>query len=343
MLNGIVQITGEIGVGKTSFALGRPDVKPEDIAVFNFDVKPYPKLKYRHYGSYLHILQNIGTGKKPEIALVEAVLNDFAKIKGAKVVIFDSWEIFAKCWTIYFMDNADKFKKVIGGGQFAVMSKLGHAPKVEVSMLDKIITEFGVETIFVINHLQDEYDSPDGSDKGVKTGRKVPEASKRLEQKASARFWLKHNDKHRCPITVVMKDPGQHKYVPGKGIVAQRLFPDRLSPEALGDMAGKDVSIWDIVNHYNEKPVGARSLEKYEQATDDEFAMIAGTLTETQYQVWENNHKLSRILGASFDEGLIDKIKAFKDDGKTVMEIYNQVKDEHDVSYPKVKDVFDSV
>ncbi len=343
MLNGIVQITGEIGVGKTSFALGRPDVKPEEIAVFNFDVKPYPKLKYRHYGSYLHILQNIGTGKKPEIALVEAVLNDFAKIKGAKVVIFDSWEIFAKSWTIYFMDNADKFKKVIGGGQFAVMSKLGHAPKVEVSMLDKIITELGVETIFVINHLQDEYDSPDGSDKGVKTGRKVPEASKRLEQKASARFWLKHNQDHSCPIAVVMKDPGKHQFVAGRGITAQRLFPDRLSPKALGDVQNKDVSIWDIIKHYDEEPVGARAMYEYEKATVDEFSMIAGTLSDTQRVVWENNQKLALLLGENYNDDLISAITEAKKAGKSVMDTYNELKDEYDVSYPKVKGTYDSV
>lgn len=342
MLNGIIQVTGEIGVGKTSFALGRPDVKPEDIAVFNFDVKPYPKLNYRHYGSYLHILQNLGA-KKPEIALVEAVLNDFAKIKGAKVVIFDSWEIFAKCWTIYFMENAQKFKTVIGGGQFAVMSKLGHAPKVEVSMLDRIITEMGVETIFIINHLQDEYDSPDGGDKGVKTGRKVPEASKRLEQKASARLWLKHNPDHSCPIAVVMKDPGKHKFVAGRGIVAQRLFPDRLSPKALGDVAGKDVSIWDIIAHYDENPVGARVMHDYEKATVDEFAMIAGTLSETQRVVWENNQKLALLLGDSYNDDLIQAITQAKRDGKTFIEAYNELKDEHDITLAKVKGTYDSV
>lgn len=342
VLKGIYQVTGETGVGKTSFALGRPDVRPQEIAVFNFDVKPYPDLPYKHYGSYLHILQDI-TKSKPEHALVEAVLNDFKSIKGAKVVIMDSWEIFAKSWTSYFLERAGKYKQVIGGGTFAQMSKLGHAPKVEVSMLDELMTQLGVETIFIINHLQDEYESPDGSDKGVKTGRKVPEASKRLEQKSSGRFWLKHNPEHSCPIAVVLKDPGSHTYIEGRGIVPARLFPDRLSPRALGDIAGKDVSIWDIITHYLNDPVGSRVLYDFEQATPDEFAMMSGSLTETQRRVWENNQKLALLLGDSYNSDLIDAIAELKKEGKSAMEVYNELKEQYEVSFPKVKGTYDSV
>jgi hypothetical protein len=346
MINGIVQITGEMGVGKTSLALGRPDVKPNQIAVYNMDVKPYPVMGtganrgYKHYGSYLHILQDI-TNVKPEHTLVEAVLADFAKAAGAKVAIFDGWEIFAKSWTSYFLERSGKYKQVIGDGTFAQMSKLGHAPKVEVSLLDELMSKIGVETIFIINHLQDEYEAPDGSDKGIKTGRKVPEASKRLEQKASMRVWLKHNPDHACPIGVVLKDPGFHKYVDGQGIIPYRLFPDRLSPKVLGDVAGKDVSLWDIIRHYTANPVGARILYDFEKATPEEFAMMSGSLTETQRKVWENNQKLALLLGEGYNEELIAEIGKLKAAGHTAMEVYNLVKDQYDVTFPKVKGTYE--
>jgi len=116
-----------------------------------------------------------------------------------------------------------------------------------------------------------------------------------------------------------------------------------LSPKALGDVAGKDVSIWDIIAHYDENPVGARVMHDYEKATVDEFAMIAGTLSETQRVVWENNQKLALLLGDSYNDDLIQAITQAKRDGKTFIEAYNELKDEHDITLAKVKGTYDSV
>lgn len=325
-MKGIIQVTGETGVGKTSFALGTPGVKPEHIAVINLDVKEYPPFPFGFKQNYMHILQK--TDGKPEINLAQAVLNDIEKIKSMKdirVVVLDSWEIFSKAFTVYFLAHANEYKHVIGGGAIAQMSRLGHASKVEVALLDSLI-QSGVETVFVVNHLRDEYDSPAGGDTGVKTGRKIPEASARLEQKAAARFWLKHNPDHTCPIAVVLKDPGSFTW--DNGLRADKMFPERLSPIALGEenIRNATVSIWDVIEHYKQNPVRSRILHGFEKMTPEEFAYVAGTLTPMQRAALEQNQRLALMFGNNYNDELIERIKSLKDKG--FVGAYQELKDE---------------
>src|SRR5690606_40305244 len=98
-MKGIIQITGEKGVGKTSMALSYPGIKSlDDLAVFNFDSKTYPASeRYGFYKSYLHMLTDYDFNNKnsdPELALSEQVISDFSQAYGKKVVILDSWERF---------------------------------------------------------------------------------------------------------------------------------------------------------------------------------------------------------------------------------------------------------
>jgi hypothetical protein len=348
MIKGIVQISGEKGVGKTSMALSYPGITSlNDLAVFNFDSKTYPMSdKYGFYKSYLHMLADYDLANKqsdPELDLAEQVIKDFSGAYGKKVVIMDSWEVFTKGLLTWTSKNAQHLKQIRGTVKMQTMTKLGHAKRMEVAFLDTLIVKGGVETIFVINHLKPEWISPTGNpDDGIRTGRDIPDASETLEQKAVARFWLKHNRDHPCPIAIVLKDPGVHKFIPGAGFEPYRAFPDRLSTKALGDMTGKNVSLWDIIDHYQNEPLGARVQTDYEHATPDEFAMISSSLSQTQREVWENNQKLALLLGDNYNTDLIDTISELKKQGKTVMEVFNELK-ERNISFPKVKGTYESV
>lgn len=347
-MKGIIQITGEPGVGKTSMALGAKVESAKDIAVYNFDVKPYPVIdkndEYNGYGfyrQYTNMLRDL-SNPNPELALVEQVIADFDKADSCKTAIFDSWEIFSKGLLTWTLKHASELKSWIGAGQIAQMAKLGHASRVEVAFLDYLYTVLGVESLFVINHLGHEYSNNGGV--GVRTGRRIPQSSERLNEKCSARFWLKHNPDHTCPIAVVLKDPGSHRFVPGRGVVPSRVFPDRLSPMALGDVAGKNVTIWDIIDHYNENPVGARKLEPFEHLTADEFAYVSGTMTETQRRVAQRNQELALSLGSQMDYDVMDTVTAFKEQGKTFMETYQELKESGaEVTLIAVKKMYDSV
>jgi hypothetical protein len=345
-MRGIIQVTGEPGVGKTSFALGYPVKSSKKIGVMNFDVKPYPiidpKGEYGGYGFYRQYTAMLTdfTNANPELAMVEAVIADFPKLKGCDVVIFDAWEMFSKGLIPWTLRNAKNLKDWHGGGTILQMAKLGHASKVEVSFLDYIYSILGVDAIFIINHLGHEYGG-----EGVRTGRRIPQASERLNEKCSARFWLKHNPDHTCPIAVVLKDPGKHVFVPGRGVIPSRIFPDRLSPMAIKDSDGNNVSLWQIIDHYNERPVAARELEPFERLTQEEFAYVAGTMTPTQLAVAERNQKLALALGGKLEYDALDKMREIVDNGETsFINAFKQVREDYpELGMTDAKKMFDSI
>lgn len=336
-IDGIIQVTGPPGVGKTSFALATPVTSPQDIAVFNFDHKPYfdrssndDSGPFGYYRSYLHMLKDAKQNKDdptPELRMVEQVMRDLEKAKGAEVVIFDAWEIFSKGLVPFFVRNAASYKDFIGGGTILQMSKLGHASVVESAILDSVYSELGARTIFVINHLMHEYDG--FGEKAVRTGRKIPRSNDRLHEKARARFWLKPNPdpEYDCPIAVVMKDAGVRVWDQETGgFRAMRMLPYRLNPSVL-NRPEENVSLWDIIAHYQNNPVGDRPQTELELPTEEEFAMIAGTLTVTEQRVWEANKEMAKSLGGEFSTKLGDLIIESKEQGLPFGRAYQNAKE----------------
>jgi hypothetical protein len=333
LIEGIIHITGETGSGKTAAALSAPVKSQKSIAVFNFDHKPYPgqEKEWGFYRAYLHMMSaEPPKGKTSEQVMVETVLEDMEKLPdGVEVVIFDAWEVFAKGLVSHVMRNATKYKHWIGGGQILQMSKLGHASMIEAALLDGLYTLLGVKSLFVINHLMHEYDGAEPG-KSVRTGRRVPRSSARLQEKARLRLWVKPNPHpdYQCPIFVVLKDPGVHVWdQKNGGMRAARLFPDRLDPQALSKPF-QNVSLWDIIEHYQSSPVANRQLEDYETATEEEFAMVAGTLTKAQKRVWERNQEIALAFGGGYTTGLGDRMAELKKENTPFPVAFKTLKDE---------------
>jgi hypothetical protein len=59
--------------------------------------------------------------------------------------------------------------------------------------------------------------------------------------------------------------------------------------------------------------------------------------------VWQNNQKLALLLGDNFNEELIAEIGRLKADGRSAVETFNEVKENYDVSFAKVKGTYESV
>lgn len=325
LIRGIVQIMGQPGAGKSTFAMGAPVASPGDISVFNFDHKPYPDIEYGFYQSYLHMLSDVNGDGTSESRMIEQVLKDLDKAKGTRVATFDAWEMFSKGLVSYVKSHASDYKQFIGGGTILVMSQLGWASVVETALLDHMYSKLGIETIFVINHLQHEYDS-----NGVRTGRKVPRSSARLREKARLILWIQPNPdpQYQCPTAVILKDPGIHTWDQTfGGLRGMRMLPEKLNPAVLDVAPGSNISLWDIIRHYQKNPVGDRLLTSDEQATPEEYSMISGTLTPDQKAVWEKNQEIAQALGGMFTRELgsrIDELRQnsvpFTDARKTLIE-----------------------
>ncbi len=289
-VTGIVEVTGETSVGKTAFGTGFPVGKVEEIAFFTFDGKEHSaRENFGLYRSYFSMFSDTSLKPDANIAVAKAFMDDVSElIKKNQIftnIVVDSFETWVKAFGDYFMKYSDEFKKDWhGGGKYTVMEKRAYAQKLAVSYLAQMRKNLGAAVVIAINHIKDEYIGD------VKTNRKIPASSLVLAQKTSLRLWLQHNPEHPCPLAVVLKPLEQSKFVPGRGLMAINVLPHKLSPKVFGDYESREyISIWDIIEHYIENPVGTRKLKDFESLTEEEFSLISGTMTDTQARIYEHN------------------------------------------------------
>lgn len=351
---GVVVFTGEPNSGKTAAALTHRVSSPAEFAIFNFDGKEYPPLPWGFYRSYYGMRSDLeGAGElDPETAMVNQVMEDIKALPaGITVAIFDAEEEFGRGLLSWTLQHANNLKNFHGGGTMLAKSKLGYAKVVESSLLiDALLKHSGLQTVYVINHLVDEYAKPSsGASESVPTGRRIPKASVVMRQKASSFFWAVPNLDHPCPIYFVVKDPGIRYFDEASGQVrTKRLLPYRLDPKCLGEERYKgDISFRDMVDHYIQKGGVDNVLQDFENPTAEEFAYIQGVLTDNQKKIWETNAKLLQVFGTTDEadqQAIKDLVAAKKAEGRPLPLVKKALHDELgvDISLPDLRTIYEA-
>ena len=299
--HGIITVSGEMGVGKTSFALEYP-ANPKKIAFFNFDEKPLGGIESSlySYNSYFHMLADISDDKKSkekaEDVMLQSFFNDVKKLTEGKnkpeVIIIDSAERLFGAFLPYVMRNASKMKKFAGSGTWEAKSKIGYAKVFSTAFFSKLREDTGA-TIILIAHLGNKYVDE------IAVG-KTPALNEIVKQKSLLSIWLMHNEHSPVPNGLVTKRISKSIATPS-GFRTEPVLPAKLSIDALPNREELDhVSLWDVIFHYWEYPIGLNEPEDYEKLNEEEFALISSTLTETQ------RHTLAVKANSSGEMGDID-------------------------------------
>lgn len=281
---GVWAFTGEIGVGKTLAALG-VGVNPKNIALFNFDAKhpDFPVEEFGFYRAYTSLLDPEKNGGKLNVA--NEVLSDLEKIPAnIELIVFDVFELFGDSLRDYVMKNSGKLNVEWSAmGKFAVMQKINYAKTLQSVVLEKATQKAGV--VIVTTHLKDTYED------NLRTGTKEPAVPDAVKKVVRGFFWLRTNSEHPMPLALTVKNVSSVEL--DKKTFRMRpvnVFPPRLSHKAIKRSGA--ISIWDVIDHYLENPVGTKDLEEYERATEFEEGMISGTMTEEQKQALNERRQL---------------------------------------------------
>lgn len=293
-LHGVVSISGGVGVGKTSAALGT-GAAPERTALLDWDGKS-PGIELGFYKSFSEMQVNGNELQMAEKAVETIVL--LSQSDKYDVVILDAWEWFTKALPSYVFKHQNSLRtRWSPNGRFATMQKQAFAKEYEASLL--ALLQRSARMVIVVNHLTDQYIDD------VRTGRQVPNSSWRLNQVAGFRLWLRQNAHHPCPIGLVVKNVAMRQFDKNRGVIMSvNALPKRLSTEAVPGSGGY-VSIWDIITHYIENPIGTRPPLPYETPSEFEDALITGTLTADEMDAMKTAKAL-KLAEAS--EGLRERV-----------------------------------
>lgn len=281
--NGILTISGEKGVGKTSMALGFPADYSKAV-FFNFDEKPLGGVEkgFLFYRNYFPMLADLDSSSgKAENNMLSAFLADveslIAKKEKPSVIIVDSVERVLAAFLPYVLKHSAQMKEFIGAGVWAQRSKIGHAKVFSTAFFSKIRDSFGCPVI-LIAHLDNKYIDD------IAVG-KEPKLNEIMNQKSLFSVWLMHNSGSPVPNGLVIKRI--HKTIPTEfGLRQVSVLPPKLTHSALSDYFEREfVSVWDIIAHYWENPTSLRELEDYEKLDEEEFALVSESLTETQKSI----------------------------------------------------------
>lgn len=287
-ITGIIGVSGGVGVGKTSFALGI-GVPPQRIAYWTWDVKRTGvEDDFGQHYSFLGI-QQTGT----ELDMCNEVHAAMMALKPGEfdVLILDAWELFVATIIPFILKNEKKLKTHwFGGGEWKQRQMYGYAGTYEAAVLENLQAK--VPLIIALAHVDYRYVDI-GVDKKVKTGKKIPKFSKSFRQKALAMFFLQRNSLHPMPTALVLKNLAKRQFVPGTGIQSVNVLPPRLDQRVFNDWESRDyISLWDIIRYYFDNPVGTRSLRNYEIPNEYERSFIEETLTKDEKEALEFNKHL---------------------------------------------------
>ena len=314
MINGIVQITGEPGVGKTSFAL-QCGVQPERILFVDDDVKGRSTVNDLQslglkFGDYWDLIE-MGQGKD-EYELFQIVSKKIESIKKNQfdVLIWDTWTNFAASISSEVEMHPNKYRKIYSNSpRFAAMQRKGSvARSVETRLLGHLAKM--IPTIFLITHLRPSY-----IENAPVPGKMEPASSPVLVTVPKTRFWLRRNPSG-SPVPIALTLKGVSKIeVSKKGIRNVNVLPLKITPQ------DSEQSLWDSINRYWGNPIGDREPIEHEMPTKEELAIIGGMMTDDQKRIFEELVKSglvgkddgSEITNTGVDSALI---KSMIDEGK---------------------------
>lgn len=297
-MNGILNVTGQSGVGKTSFSTEGFARSPEKIAYISWDVKQFEgEDQIRYHKSLAYIMSEQGKYPDPQIEMMEQSHKAFNELPNdLDILVLDAWEVFSKALAGYVQKHRMDLKKNwFGANQFWLTLEIrGHAHTYEAALLDAFQRK--AKMVVVINHLQNEF-----NDNNQPTGRQLPASSRSVIQKSGVRIWLIPNGDKPYPRGLVIKNTSQKTFLKGKGMRTVSVLPQKLSYDMI-DTNQEYISLWDVIHHYEKNPVGNRKLEYYEEMNENERALVEAALieqieaTEEEKQREEQGNRLSQLM-----------------------------------------------
>lgn len=313
-IKGIIHVTGESDVGKTTFAL-QCGAKVSRIAFFDADIKGSVVVEnLRQQGTEFGAYRNLVTeceGMR-EIQRHEYCLELIQDIKVGQfdAIIWDNYALFESTFQPYVKKNAAKFREF-------------YSPKGDIKGSEIWLSSFDYEAqtlaymttlaplVIIISHLKNH------NLNGKRTGKLVPDAKRPLTRKSILRLWLRHNPESAVPIGLVLKRIGKDMVLEDGTYDKVNVLPRRVVP------APDDRSLWDAIARYWAEPMGNRRPEPHETPNEFELSILDGTLTADQKMIFRYGQTETDEL-LEFDDNKA-KVRELKAEGMSIPKISREL------------------
>jgi len=269
---GIIHVTGEPDTGKTLLALTA--FHPKKVAYFFDDVKR-PPIDDKEFGLFIDLVEKYSSLKMLEF--YKAFIAEVNKIKDNQydAIVFDTWARIGKSIRYYAKANPLEFREgatFSRQGTIKGMEEWSETHRVESDVISALSRK--CKALFLITHIKPQIKA------GVQTGTFEPDCGKSFERICNMRLWLRHNPESGVPISLVLKRLSKVE-VTKTGVVPVNVLPRKLVPQK------ENSSVWDVINHYWDNPVGNREPLPDEIPNDFELSILDGILTDSQKEMWQ--------------------------------------------------------
>lgn len=277
-LRGVIEITGDHDTGKTlamlqtvkdfsSFLFIDDDIKGDGTVKQMAERGEFPEENYIDLSKERKKLRPAPT---PDELLNDIVFPLMQRIteKHYDVIAFDTWRIVYQAARGHVERNQGKYASVVtwrGTNQIiqGLISKVGRM--IERDFVSKL--KENCDLLLVSHHLKDNYVQ------NVNIGL-IPESSATFNEVCNMRIWLRRNPMSKVPVMLFLKRPNIPRLVPGKGLRATNMVPEKITP------TDKHESIWEAIAEYEKSPIESRQPRPDETPSPKELEVISGTLTE---------------------------------------------------------------
>jgi hypothetical protein len=313
-IRGIIHVTGESDVGKTTFAL-QCGAKIPRIAFFDGDIKGSAVVEnLRQQGAKFGMYQDLVAKCKGmrEIQRHEYCLGLVQSIKAGQfdAIIWDNYALFESTFQPFVRKNAAKFREF-------------YSPKGDIKGSEIWLSSFDYEAqilaymttlaplVVIVSHLKNH------NINGKRTGKLVPDSKRPLVRKSILRLWLRHNPEGAVPIGLVLKRIGKDMVLEDGTYDKVNVLPRRIVP------AQGDKSLWDVIAQYWEVPMGNRKPLLHEVPNEFELSILDGTLTEDQKMIFRYG-KVETDELLEFDDNKA-KVLELKAEGMSIPKISREL------------------
>ena len=326
---GIVHLTGEHDVGKTTLALSAAD--PSRIVMFDDDIKGRAMVEEIRdhgieFGAY-YDLTEIGH-KKNEYDFHVAVMRILADVKPDQydAIVFDTWSRFSASFHSYILKNEREFKTNWSAmGKIKGPQQWKEARRYEAEILSQMNTK--APLVIAITHLKPEYIE------NVRVpGKFIPDCSSVLESVPRLRLWMRHNDNGGpLPIALVLKRIQMPSLVDGV------IRPTNVLPRKLVPIDG-EFTLWDTIDRYMKHPIGNRIPTNDELPNSYELSILDSTLTEDQQRTFDRLLWHAAENAEEVDEEVASEIRTLFDGGMPPPLIAQRLSVELDIVKSAIKE-----
>lgn len=274
-LEGVIHVTGEHDVGKTTFAL-ECGADPAKILYFDDDVKGKATIADLQaagikFGRYVDLVAL--SRKKTEYDFHKEVIAIIQAIKPGEydAIIWDTWTNFAASCHSYILKHPGEFRlNWAPMGTIKGAQQWQEARRYEAAIINAMAAM--TKTLILVTHLKDHYVG-----KVKVPGKQVPASSPTLERIPRFRIWLRQNPNGRpVPIGLVLKRLDKKHFEAGKGIRTVSVLPRKIVPHE------NQHSLWDTIWQYWDEPFGDREPNASELPDDFELSILENTLSKDQ-------------------------------------------------------------